>query len=208
MIGRAEVLLRGGVALWHLCQHPGNEQNSTSSVLRTECLQDASRVLDEGLASIDEKKALQNTSLEVAVAGAVARCEISLHSGNNDPLDLFSLLTHVGYGPWQVLRDSSIELPLSIYEPGLHVCIRGFAKIQRYDLAMQAMKDLVAKVSSNKEARHRLVRTSISVGKKLVEGVEERIEQDSTTSKRNGFRKTKLSSLGNCWTSQKLPQIN
>ena len=81
VVGRAEVLLRGGVALWHLCQHPGNEQNSTSSVLRTECLQDASRVLDEGLASIDEKKALQNTSLEVAVAGAVARCEISLHSG-------------------------------------------------------------------------------------------------------------------------------
>ena len=196
VIGRAEVLLRGGVALWHLCQHPGNEQNSTSGTLMTECLQDASRVLDEGLAAIDEKKALQNTSLEVAVAGAVARCEIFLHSGNNDSLDLFSLLTHVGYGPWQVLQDSSIELPLSIYEPGLHVCIRGFAKIQRYDLAMQAMKDLVAKVSSNKEARHRLVRTSISVGKKLIEGVEERIEQDSTTSERNGFSEDEIEFIG------------
>lgn len=196
VIGRAEVLLRGGVALWHICQHLGNEQNSTSSVLRTECLQDASRVLDEGLASIDEKKALQNTSLEVAVAGAVAHCEIFLHSGKNEPLDLFSLLTHVGYGPWQVLRDSSIELPLSIYEPGLHVCIRGFAKIQRYDLAMQAMKDLVAKVSSNKEARRRLVRTSISVGKKLVEGVKERIEQDSTTNKQNEFSEDEIEFIG------------
>jgi hypothetical protein len=61
---------------------------------------------------------------------------------------------------------------------------------------MQAMKDLVAKVSSNKEARHRLVRTSISVGKKIVEGVEERIEQDSTTSKRNGFSEDEIEFIG------------
>ncbi len=192
VIGRSEVLLRGGVSLWHLCQHPGNGQNSTLDELRTECLQDASRVLDEGLAVIDEKKALRGKTLEIAVAGAIARCEISLYSGNNDSLDLFTLLTHAGYGPWQVLRDSSTEFPLSIFEAGLHVCIRGFAKVQRYDLAIQAMKCLVANVSSNKEARLRLVRTAISVGKKLFEGVEERIAQDSTTSVQNGFSEDEL----------------
>ncbi|MDG1992061.1 MAG: hypothetical protein P8J43_06320, partial [Pirellulales bacterium] len=192
VIGRAEVLLRGGVALWHLCQHPGNGRNSTSGELRTECLQDASRVLDEGLAAIDEKKALQGRTLEVAVAGAVARCEISLYSGNNDSHDLFSLLTHAGYGPWQVLQDSSTELPLSMYEPGLRVCILGFAEVQRYDLAMQAMKDLVANTASNKEARLRLVRTSIAVGKKLVEVVEGPKDQDSATSERNGSLEDEL----------------
>ena len=192
VIGRPEVLLRGGVALWHLCQHPGNGRNSTSGVLRTECLQDASRVLDEGLAVIDEKKVLRGKTLEIAVAGAIARCEISLYSGNNDSLDLFTLLTHARYGPWQVLRESSTEFPLSIYEAGLHVCIRGFAKVQRYDLAMQAMKCLVANVSSNKEARLRLVRTAISVGNKLFEGLEEGIEQDSTTTEQNGFSEDEL----------------
>ena len=187
VIGRGEVLVRGGVALWHLCQNPGNGQDRTSSGLRTECVQHASEALDEGFAAIDEGTSMQGRTLEVAVAGAIARCEISLYLGQDDSLDLFSLLTHAGYGPWRVLRDSSRELPPSIYEPGLRVCVRAFSKLQRYDLAMQSMQSLVENISSNKEARLRLVGTSISVGKKLIEAAEERRSQDNTSSEKSRF---------------------
>ena len=187
VIGRGEVLVRGGVALWHLCQNPGNGQDRTSSGLRTECVQHASEALDEGFAAIDEVTSMQGKTFEVAVAGAIARCEISLYLGQDDSLDLFSLLTHAGYGPWRVLRDSSRELPPSIYEPGLRVCVRAFSKLQRYDLAMQSMQSLVENISSNKEARLRLVGTSISVGKKLIEAAEERRSQDNTSSEKSRF---------------------
>ena len=158
MFGRAEVLLRGGVALWHLYQHP-RDQHKTSTPVNSECLQDARRILDEGLVAIEKINALQNVALEVAVAGAIARCEMALDSNNNDSLDLFALLAHPRYGPWQILQDSTVKLPLSIYEPCLHACIRGFVKVQRYDLATQVMKNLLSKKSLNKEMRLRLVGT-------------------------------------------------
>ena len=52
MFGRAEVLLRGGVAIWHLHQHPRDGQHKTSTPVNSEYLQDARRVLDEGLVAI------------------------------------------------------------------------------------------------------------------------------------------------------------
>ena len=187
MFGRAEVLLRGGVALWHLYQHPRDGQHKTSTPVNSEYLQDARCVLDEGLVAIGKINALQGVALEVAVAGAVARCEMALDSNNNDSLDLFALLTHRRYGPWQILQDSAATLPLSIYEPCLHVCIRGFVKVQRYDLATQVMKILLSKESLNKEMRLRLVGTSISVGKKLVDAAERRKDQNITVGEQNGF---------------------
>ena len=150
-------------------------------------MQHASEALDEGFAAIDEVTSMQGRTFEVAVAGAIARCEISLYLGQDDSLDLFSLLTHAGYGPSRVLRDSSRELPPSIYEPGLRVCVRAFSKLQRYDLAMQSMQALVENISSNKEARLRLVGTSISVGKKLIEAAEERRSQDNASSEQSRF---------------------
>ena len=187
MFGRAEVLLRGGVALWHLYQHPRDGQHKTSTPVNSEYLQHARCVLDEGLVAIGKINALQGVALEVAVAGAVARCEMALDSNNNDSLDLFALLTHRRYGPWQILQDSAATLPLSIYEPCLHVCIRGFVKVQRYDLATQVMKILLSKESLNKEMRLRLVGTSISVGKKLVDAAERRKDQNITVGEQNGF---------------------
>lgn len=192
MIGRAEVLLRGGIALWHLYQHPRDGQNRTSIPVTSENLHAASRMLDEGLVTIGKINALQGVALEVAVAGAVARCEMALHSRNNDSLDLFALLTHPRYGPWQILQDSAAELPFSIYEPCLHVCIRGFVKVRRYDLATQVMKILLSKVSLNEEMRLRLVVTSISIGKKLIDAAERREDQDITIDEQNGFAEEEL----------------
>ncbi len=186
-IGRADVFLRGGVALWHLCQNPAAGQNRSSSGPKTECVQHARHALDEGLAAIDEAKSMQDRTFEVAVAGAVARCEIALYSGKDDSLDLFSLLNHAGYGPWYVLQDSSTDLPPSIYEPSLRVCIRGFSELRQYGLARQAMQALVESISSNQEAKLRLVGTSISVGKKLIEAAEERRDRNNVSSEKNRF---------------------
>jgi len=186
-IGRADVFLRGGVALWHLCQNPAAGQNKSSSGPKTECVQHARHALDEGLAAIDEAKSMQDRTFEVAVAGAVARCEIALYSGKDDSLDLFSLLNHAGYGPWYVLQDSSTDLPPSIYEPSLRVCIRGFSELRQYGLARQAMQALVESISSNQEAKLRLVGTSISVGKKLIEAAEERRDRNNVSSEKNRF---------------------
>lgn len=187
IIGRADVLLRGGVALWHLCQNPATNQNGPSSGPRTECVLHARHALDEGLAAIDEAKSMQDKIFEVAVAGAVARCEIALYFGKDDSLDLFSLLTHANYGPWYVLQDSSTDLPPSIYEPSLRVCIRGFSELRRYGLARQAMQALVESISLNQEAKLRLVGTSISVGNKLIEAAEERKDQNNASSEKNSF---------------------
>ncbi|MEO2001047.1 MAG: hypothetical protein ABGW75_05420, partial [Pirellulales bacterium] len=186
-IGRADVFLRGGVALWHLCQNPAAGQNRSSSGPKTGCVQHARHALDEGLAAIDEAKSMQDRTFEVAVAGAVARCEIALYSGKDDSLDLFSLLNHAGYGPWYVLQDSSTDLPPSIYEPSLRVCIRGFSELRQYGLARQAMQALVESISSNQEAKLRLVGTSISVGKKLIEAAEERRDRNNVSSEKNRF---------------------
>ncbi len=186
-IGRADVFLRGGVALWHLCQNPAAGQNRSSSGPKTECVQHARHALDEGLAAIYEAKSMQDRTFEVAVAGAVARCEIALYSGKDDSLDLFSLLNHAGYGPWYVLQDSSTDLPPSIYEPSLRVCIRGFSELRQYGLARQAMQALVESISSNQEAKLRLVGTSISVGKKLIEAAEERRDRNNVSSEKNRF---------------------
>jgi len=186
-IGRADVFLRGGVALWHLCQNPAAGQNRSSSGPKTGCVQHARHALDEGLAAIDEAKSMQDRTFEVAVAGAVARCEIALYSGKDDSLDLFSLLNHAGYGPWYVLQDSSTDLPPSIYEPSLRVCIRGFSELRQYGLARQAMQALVESISSNQEAKLRLVGTSISVGKTLIEAAEERRDRNNVSSEKNRF---------------------
>ena len=48
--------------------------------------------------AIEKINALQNVALEVAVAGAIARCEMALDSNNNDSLDLFALLAHQDMG--------------------------------------------------------------------------------------------------------------
>ena len=198
MFGRAEVLLRGGVALWHLYQHPRDGQHKTTTPVNSEYLQDARRVLDEGLVAIGKINALQGVALEVAVAGAVARCEMALDSNNNnDSLDLFALLTHPRYGPWQILQDSAVKLPLSIYEPCLHACIRGFVKVQRYDLATQVMKILLSKKSLNKEMRLRLVGTSISVGKKLVDAAERSEDQNIAVGEQNGFAEDEFEFIEN-----------
>ena len=103
------MLLRGGVALWHLYQHPRGDQHKTSTPVNSECLQDARRILDEGLVAIGKINALQNVALEVAVAGAARVVEMALDSNNNDSLDLFALLTHRRYGPWQILQDSAVK---------------------------------------------------------------------------------------------------
>ena len=122
---------------------------------------------------------------------------MALDSNNNDSFDLFALLAHPRYGPWQILQDSTVKLPLSIYEPCLHACIRGFVKVQRYDLATQVMKNLLSKKSLNKEMRLRLVGTSISVGKKLVDAAERSQDQNIAVGEQNGFAEDEFEFIEN-----------
>ncbi len=182
--GRAEVLLRGGVSMWHLCQNMTDEQVGWTSLSRRECTHRATRVLDEGLKRIGRRSVLQGTALEVAVAAAVARCEIAVSGTDKDSLDLFSLLNQVKYGPWRVLRDSSVKLPLPVYEPGLRACLQGFVKVGRYDLARQSLAALVVTVSSSQESRLRLVGTCIAIVKKMIKASQDRKVQESSASPR------------------------
>jgi|GEM_PF-1923973 hypothetical protein len=182
--GRDEVLLRGGVSMWHLCQNMTDEQAGRTSLSRRECTHRAIRVLDEGLGGIGRRSVLQGTALEVAVAAAIARCEIAVSGADKGSLDLFSLLNQVKYGPWRVLRDSSAKLPLPVYEPGLRACLQGFVKVGRYDLARQSLAALLVTVSSSQEARLRLVGTCIAIVEKMINASQERKEQESSASPR------------------------
>ncbi len=185
---RDEVLLRAGLSMWHLYQNSTNGQTGEISLPRRECFQRAIRALDEGLLGIGGRSVLEGTVLEVAVAAAVARCEIAVLGMNEDSLDLFSLLTHAKYGPWHVLQDSSIKLPSQMYEPGLRACLQSFVKVGRYDLARQALGALSANVSSSKESRLRLVGTCVAIGEKIINAVQEHKQQhDAASSKHETF---------------------
>lgn len=177
---RDEVLLHGGVSMWHLCQKMADEQAGTTGLSRSECTRQAIRILDEGLLGIDTRSVLQGTALEVAVAAAIARCEIAVSSIDEDSFDLFLLLNQVKYGPWHVLRDASIKLPRPVYEPGLRACLQGFVKVGRYDLARQSFDVLSTNVSSSQEARLRLVGTCVALVEKIINAMQERKEPDSS----------------------------
>ena len=183
--GRDEVLLRGGVSMWHLCQDMTDEQAGRTNLSQKECTHRAARVLDEGLGGIGRRSVLHGTALEVAVAAAVARCEIAVSGTNKDSLDLFSLLNQVKYGPWRVLRDSTVKLPLPVYEPGLRACLQGFVKVGRYDLARQSLAALLVTASSSQESRLRLVGTCIAIAEKMIKVSQDRKEQESLASPRD-----------------------
>ena len=194
--GRDEVLLRGGVSMWHLCQNTTDEEAGRTSLSRRECTHRAIRVLDEGLDGIGRRSVLQGAALEVAVAAAVARCEIAVSGADKDSLDVFSLLNQVKYGPWRVLRDSSVKLPLPVYEPGLRACLQGFVKVGRYDLARQSLVALSVNASSNEEARLRLVGTCIAIVEKMIKTSQDRKEQESPASPRGEMSGDEAELLG------------
>ena len=69
--------------------------------------------------------------------------------------------------------------------------------MQRYDLATQVMKNLLSKKSLNKEMRLRLVGTSVSVGKKLVDAAERSEDQNIAVGEQNGFAEDEFEFIEN-----------
>lgn len=166
--GRAEVLLRGGVALWQLCDLTDEPNGlATTTVLASRAAEAASR-LDEGLQLIADEPALAESIVSLAAAAAVARCQIVLMIESEATERLLPLLNHRLYGPWTLLRDPIAGLSPQLVEPGLTCCLRGFTRAGQFGLAAEALTTLAQRLAEEDEAAVRLAATAGVLGRELL----------------------------------------
>lgn len=168
-VGRAEALLRGGVALWQLSSVMDEPNGSSAAEVSASRAAGAASRLDEGLQMIAEEPALSEPIVSLAAAAAVARCQIALAKGSESAEKLLPLLTHHSYGPWTLLRDPVTGLAPQLGEPGLTCCLMGFTRAGRFDLAEEAIATLSQRLAENEEAQVRLAATAGVLGRELFE---------------------------------------
>ena len=164
---RLQVLLRGGVAIWQGCRRAAEKPDGGSR--SAECRERASFWLDEALALAANQEALPAEVVPVAVAAAIARCEIALARGGDETALLEPLLTHRRYGPWTVLAEPRQEFAAPLVEAGLTCCLRGFTAAARYQPAAAAVAALRRLAAGREEVAVRLAVRAATVGRELVE---------------------------------------
>lgn len=164
--GRAELLLRGGVAIWQLCGAAG-EPTGVSAGAAAACAARAADRLDEGLGLIASEQTLAEPLASLAVAAAVARCQIALATDGAATNRLMPLLTQPLYGPWTLLRDPANTFSQQLVEAGLSCCLRGFTRAGRFDLAEEAVTELAERLAGDDAAGLRLAATAGVLGRGL-----------------------------------------
>lgn len=170
--GRAEVLLRGGMALWQLCGSAGESVGEPESDTADSCASGAADRLDEGLQLIAGERPLASPDVPLAAAAAVARCQIALTVGGEAAEGLFPLLTHPLYGPWTLLREPEAGYSQQLVEAGLTCCLRGFTTTGRFARALEAITALEQQLAGDEAAAVRLAATAGVLGRGLLEELE------------------------------------
>jgi len=170
--GRAEVLLRGGVALWQLCGSSGEPIGEPESDVSDSCANGVADRLDEGLRLIAGEQPPAKPVGPLAAAAAVARCQIALAVVGEAAEGLIPLLTHPLYGPWTLLREPEVGYSQQLVEAGLTCCLRGFTTAGRYALALEAITALEQRLAGAEEAAVRLAATAGVLGRGLLEELE------------------------------------
>lgn len=139
---RAEVLLRGGGALWREVQEKSRLDEAarppaaTLAGWRTQ----AAKAIDDGLAGM----AAGTGQLAVSVAAALARAQMAMEEGDNPRVA--ALLENKDYGPWTALTVDKEEF--KPFKTGLLATatatagLRYFIETEQSDKAVQAMKKL------------------------------------------------------------------
>lgn len=168
---RAMVLLRGGLALW---QH-AERSAGAGGQWRTR----AADRLDEGLGLIATEAAVPADTLPVAVAAAVARCNLLLDSGATPDPRLDELLMQPVWGLWTILQNPSAPVPELLRERGLTTCLQGFAAGGRNELAAAALAALVDHLASDRAAAIRLASSVAMLGQRLVKELEQGLPEET-----------------------------
>jgi len=137
---RAEVLLRGGAALWREVQEKSRLDEgarpaaATLAGWRTQ----AAKAIDDGLAVTPAATGV------VAVAAALARVQMAMEDGDNQRVA--ALLEHKEHGPWTVLTvDQEAFKPFKsgpLATATATAALRYFIETEQSDKAAQAMKKL------------------------------------------------------------------
>jgi hypothetical protein len=139
---RAEVLLRGGGALWREVQEKSRLDEAARPAAATLAgwRAQAAKAIDDGLAGM----AAGTGPTVVNVAAALARAQMAMEDGDNKRVA--ALLEHNDFGPWTVLTVDKEELkpfktgPLAT--PTATAGLRYFIETEQNDKAVLAMKKL------------------------------------------------------------------
>ena len=166
---RAEILLRGGSALWREVQHarrltppdrPGDERLAAWKAT-------ASRSLDEGLAAVEAAAAPPPPPLgPLMTAGAIARGQIALDDG--DAAEAIGVLEHPVYGPWTLAGGPKPTLASgSLAEAALTLSLMAFIQTDDFTRAQAAMKRLEDVAGAGSEASAKLTGMYLAMGRDL-----------------------------------------
>ena len=172
---RAEVLLRGGAALWRevLDKRRLEEGVRPADEVLAGWKQKAAQAIDEGLAAVPAGTPPARTT----VAAAVARSQIAIEDGENELV--MKLLENPDYGPWTVVNGKDpayTEGPLA--ENTLSLALRFFIQSEKLDKAQQAMDRLEAVAGTDDSLKKA---TAILGGfEKFLDGVAKRDDKISS----------------------------
>ncbi|MGB8854401.1 MAG: hypothetical protein WCC69_12635 [Pirellulales bacterium] len=162
---RAELLLRGGTALWRevLEDRRLDEGNRRPDDETKAWKAEARKELDEGLKAVQP-----GTALPVVVSAALARCQIALDDG--EPAVGLEVLERPGYGPWTVVNDPKTDPALgqgSFAEAVYTVALRCFIEAEQLEKAEEAMKGLERLAGDGEEASAKLTAMYFTMGRDL-----------------------------------------
>jgi hypothetical protein len=165
---RAEVLLRGGSALWKAVvdrRRLGDDaQGDAAGPAGEKVLEKAIQVIDAGLGAV----ASAGKPDKLAVAAALYRCQIGMEAGD-DKLVL-ETLTNPVYGPWTVVTsgNTSVVDP-AVAEEALRLALRYFIQTEKLDDAQKAMDLLEAAAGEGEDAAEKLASMYLAMGRDLQE---------------------------------------
>jgi hypothetical protein len=169
---RSEVMLRAGGALWREVQEKTRLEEALrpkpEALARWRKL--ATKAIDDGLAApAAGQPTASAASRTVAVAAALARCQMAMDEG--DTARVAALLEHPVYGPWTLLNGSDktfAQGPLATATAT--AALRHFIEKQQNDKAVLAMKKLEELAgAAGAEASARLTGMYQSMGRDLQE---------------------------------------
>ena len=165
---RGETLLRAGAALWREVQEASRREEAARPPTATlEGWRAASaRAIDDGLAGMPSGRG----NVAVAVAAALARCQMAMEDGDNGRVA--AVLEHKDYGPWTALTVDTEAFksfkggPLAM--PTATASLRFFLETEQTDkaaLAMKRLQELAA--AAGPEASARLTAMYQAMGRDL-----------------------------------------
>ena len=163
---RAEVGLRAGTALWReVLEKRRLEPAARPTDEALDGWRDlASRVIDAGLSATPAG----GSPDKVAVAAALARCQMEIEKKGSDNRLVDALLTNPVHGPWTAVVGGDPAFgsgPLA--ESILTAALRYFIQSDQLDKAQQAMDRLEVVAGSGEEASARLTGMYLSMGRDL-----------------------------------------